>query len=49
MTGTYNADTKAYTLDWTSQIVGGPFNNFSGHWHLEGTSSQVLDAVARQY
>jgi hypothetical protein len=37
VTGTYNADTKAYTLDWTSQIVGGPFNNFSGHWHLEGT------------
>lgn len=37
VTGTYNADTKAYTLDWTSQIIGGPFNNFSGHWHLEGT------------
>jgi len=37
VTGTYNAATKAYTLDWTSQIVGGPFNNFSGHWHLEGT------------
>jgi hypothetical protein len=37
VTGTYNADTKAYTLDWTSQVVGGPFNGFSGHWHLEGT------------
>lgn len=37
VTGTYNADTKAYTLDWTSQVVGGPFNSFSGHWHLEGT------------
>ncbi|HEV7808431.1 MAG TPA: hypothetical protein VGO80_21675 [Solirubrobacteraceae bacterium] len=36
VTGTYDADTKAYTLDWTSQIVGGPFNNFSGHWHFEG-------------
>jgi hypothetical protein len=37
VTGTYDADTRAYTLDWTSQIVGGPFNDFSGHWHLEGT------------
>jgi hypothetical protein len=36
VTGTYNADTKAYTLEWTSQIVGGPFNNFSGSWHIEG-------------
>ena len=36
-TGTYNADTGAYTLDWSSQIVGGPFNNFTGLWHLEGT------------
>ncbi|MDX6536038.1 MAG: hypothetical protein QOD37_379 [Gaiellales bacterium] len=37
VTGTFNADTKAYTMDWTSQVVGGPFNSFSGHWHLEGT------------
>lgn len=37
VTGTYNADTKAYTLEWTSQIVGGPFNNFSAAWHFEGT------------
>ncbi|MEA2189300.1 MAG: hypothetical protein QOK16_4311 [Solirubrobacteraceae bacterium] len=36
VTGTYNADTKAYTLQWTSQIVGGAFNNFSGVWHIEG-------------
>ena len=36
ITGTYDADTKAYTLEWTSQIVGGPFNKFSGFWHLEG-------------
>jgi hypothetical protein len=36
VTGTYNADTKAYTLEWTSQIAGGPFNNFSGVWHIEG-------------
>lgn len=35
--GTYDAATHAYTLDWTSQIVGGPFNNFTGVWHLAGT------------
>jgi hypothetical protein len=37
VTGTYNSDTKAYTLEWTSQIVGGAFNNFSAEWHFEGT------------
>jgi hypothetical protein len=36
-TGTYDEATKAYELDWSSQIVGGPFNNFTGVWHLEGT------------
>jgi len=35
--GTYNAVTGAYTLDWTSLIVGGPFNGFTGQWHLAGT------------
>lgn len=35
--GTYDPDTGAYTLEWTSQIVGGPFNNFTGVWHFEGT------------
>jgi hypothetical protein len=34
--GTYNASTGAYTLQWTSQVVGGPFNNFTGLWHLTG-------------
>ena len=37
VTGTYNSETHAYTLDWTSQIVGGAFNNFSAVWHFEGT------------
>lgn len=36
-TGTYDPETGAYTLEWASQIVGGPFNNFTGLWHLEGT------------
>lgn len=35
-TGTYDDGTGSYTLEWSSQIVGGPFNNFTGIWHLEG-------------
>lgn len=35
--GTYDASTGAYKVQWTSQIVGGPFNGFTGVWHLEGT------------
>ncbi|MEA2143950.1 MAG: hypothetical protein QOI64_2380 [Solirubrobacteraceae bacterium] len=37
VSGTYDAATGAYTLEWTSQIVGGAFNNFSAVWHFEGT------------
>lgn len=37
VSGTYDEKTKAYTLSWASQIVGGPFNGFTGYWHLEGT------------
>lgn len=36
-TGTYDPKTKRFTLEWTSRISGGPFNNFTGLWHLEGT------------
>lgn len=36
-TGKYDPATGAYTLAWSSQIVGGPFNGFTGIWHLEGT------------
>jgi hypothetical protein len=36
-TGTYDAETKAFVLEWTSHIEGGPFNGFTGLWHLEGT------------
>ncbi len=35
--GTYNAATGAYTLQWSSQVVGGPFNSFSAFWNLTGT------------
>lgn len=38
-TGTYDPETRAYTLEWTSLIVDGPFNGFTGVWHLEGVFS----------
>jgi hypothetical protein len=37
--GAYNAKTKHFVITWTSKISGGPFNGFSGFWHLEGTFS----------
>jgi hypothetical protein len=36
-TGTYDPETGAYALDWTTTVVGGPFSGFVGVWHLEGT------------
>lgn len=45
-TGTYDPDTKKFTLDWTSTIVGGPFNGFAGKWHLEGTFRPSASAPA---
>lgn len=35
-TGTYESSSKKFTLEWTSQIVGGAFDQFTGTWHLEG-------------
>jgi hypothetical protein len=35
-TGSYDASTGTYTLDWQSTVVGGAFNNFTGQWHLTG-------------
>ena len=37
VSGTYNATTHAYVLTWRSTISGGPFNGFTGSWHLQGT------------
>jgi hypothetical protein len=37
LTGTYDSATNAFVLTWTSQVVGGPFNGFTGYWHLAGT------------
>lgn len=36
-TGTFDAATGAFSVTWTSTIVGGPFDKFTGQWHLEGT------------
>lgn len=36
LTGTYDAATGRFVIEWVSQIVGGPFDGFSGVWHLEG-------------
>jgi hypothetical protein len=36
VSGTYDPDTGRYTLEWTSTIVGGAFDKFTGVWHLEG-------------
>jgi hypothetical protein len=34
--GTLDASNAHYTLDWTSLIVGGSFDGFTGVWHFEG-------------
>jgi hypothetical protein len=39
VTGTYNKRTKQFTIIWQSAIVGGPFNGFTGFWHLQGKLS----------
>jgi hypothetical protein len=36
VTGSYDSTTGAYSLQWTSQIQGGPFDGFTGLWHLSG-------------
>ena len=45
-TGTYDASTHAFTLTWTSQVVGGPFDKFTGQWHLQGAFEPAARAVA---
>jgi hypothetical protein len=37
LTGSYDAASGRFTLQWKSLIVGGPFNGFTGLWHLAGT------------
>lgn len=35
--GTYDAASGRFTLRWQSLIIGGPFNQYTGQWNLEGT------------
>jgi hypothetical protein len=35
-TGTYSSKTKRFVIEWRSAVVGGPFNGYTGFWHLEG-------------
>ena len=35
--GTYDAASGAFVVEWASTVVGGPFNDFTGVWHLAGT------------
>lgn len=37
LTGTIDAATGHYVIEWTSLISGGSFDGFTGVWHLEGT------------
>lgn len=37
LTGRYDDSAKTFIIEWMTQIVGGPFSNFTGTWHLEGT------------
>lgn len=34
--GTFEPATGRFTLDWASQVQGGPFDKFTGKWHFEG-------------
>ncbi|MCU1499109.1 MAG: hypothetical protein JWM47_3062 [Acidimicrobiales bacterium] len=47
-TGTFDLKARTFVLEWTSYIDGGPFNGFTGLWHLEGTfepSGRAPDAA----
>lgn len=45
MQGTIACD-GTYSLTWSSTIVGGPFNKFTGSWHLTGTFRPANGTVA---
>lgn len=45
-TGTYDPSTGAFTLSWTSQVVGGPFDKFTGQWHLAGQFTPTRSATS---
>jgi hypothetical protein len=37
--GTYNSGTHQYSLSWHTVVHGGPFDGYTGYWHLQGTFS----------
>lgn len=37
--GTYSSRTHYYTLTWQTKVHGGPFDGYTGYWHLQGTYS----------
>lgn len=39
VSGGWNPTTGAYNISWTSHIVGGPFNGFTGDWSFAGTAT----------
>ena len=43
-TGTYDGTTGNYSMSWTSLINGGPFDNNTGYWTLQGIAT--LEAPA---
>lgn len=45
VTGTLNPSTNAFVLEWASTVVGGPFNDFTGVWHLEGVFHSAAAAA----
>jgi hypothetical protein len=45
-TGTFDQSTNHYDVTWSSQILGGPFNNVTASWHLEGTVMPVPEPSA---
>lgn len=45
-TGTFDPATRRFTLYWTSHIQGGPFNDFTGVWHLEGVFEPGLPTAS---
>ena len=37
VTGTYDSRTHHYSLSWRTKVHGGPFDGYTGYWHLQGT------------
>ena len=44
--GTFDSATGAFVIEWTSTISGGPFDGFTGLWHLEGTFEEGAGPTA---